>query len=70
MEPQERTQLVTRLLEDATHMQTVLEQAIAAKEREAYTSRRVGILPMMSRLPPRCIPSKSSMKRGKRLHAH
>lgn len=35
MEPQERTQLVTRLLEDATHMQTVLEQAIAAKEREA-----------------------------------
>ena len=35
MEPQERTQLVTRLLEEATHMQTVLEQALAAKEREA-----------------------------------
>jgi hypothetical protein len=35
MEPQERTQLVTRLLEEATRMQTVLEQAIAAKEQEA-----------------------------------
>jgi hypothetical protein len=35
MEPQERTQLVTRLLEEATCMQTVLEQAIAAKEQEA-----------------------------------
>jgi hypothetical protein len=35
MEPQERSQLVTRLLDDATRMQTVLEQAIAAKEREA-----------------------------------
>jgi hypothetical protein len=35
MEPQERTQLVTRLLEEATHMQAVLEQALAAKEREA-----------------------------------
>ena len=35
MEPQERSQLVTRLLEEATRMQTVLEQAIAAKEREA-----------------------------------
>jgi hypothetical protein len=35
MEPQERTQLVTRLLEEATHMQTMLEQALAAKEREA-----------------------------------
>ena len=35
MEPQERTQLVTRLLAEATCMQTVLEQAIAAKEREA-----------------------------------
>jgi len=34
MEPQERTQLVTRLLEEATRMQTVLEQAMAAKERE------------------------------------
>jgi hypothetical protein len=35
MEPQKRTQLVTRLFEEATRMQTVLEQAIAAKEREA-----------------------------------
>jgi hypothetical protein len=35
MEPQERSQLVTRLLEEATRMQTLLEQAIAAKEREA-----------------------------------
>ena len=35
MEPEERSQLVTRLLEEATRMQTVLEQAIAAKEREA-----------------------------------
>jgi hypothetical protein len=35
MEPQERIQLVTRLLEDATRMQTVLKQALAAKEREA-----------------------------------
>jgi hypothetical protein len=35
MEPQERTQLVTRLLEEATRMQTLLEQAIDAKEREA-----------------------------------
>jgi hypothetical protein len=35
MEPQERTQLITRLLEDATRMQTVLEQALAGKEREA-----------------------------------
>jgi hypothetical protein len=35
MEPQERTQLVTRLLEEATRMQTVLEQAMAAKEQEA-----------------------------------
>ena len=35
MEPQERTQLVTRLLEEATRMQTLLEQAIAAKEQEA-----------------------------------
>src|SRR5688572_26211994 len=35
MEPQERTQFVTRLLEDATRMQTVLEQALAAKEQEA-----------------------------------
>jgi len=35
MEPEERTQLVTRLLAEATRMQTVLEQAIAAKEREA-----------------------------------
>jgi len=34
MEPQERTQLVTRLLEEATHMHTVLEQAIAAKAQE------------------------------------
>ena len=35
MEPQERSQLVTRLLAEATRMQTVLEQAIIAKEREA-----------------------------------
>ena len=35
MEPQERSQLVTRLLEEATRMQTVLEQATAAKEQEA-----------------------------------
>ena len=35
MEPQDRTQLVTRLLEEATRMQTVLEQAMAAKEQEA-----------------------------------
>ena len=35
MEPQERIQLVTRLLEEATCMQTVLEQAIAAKAQEA-----------------------------------
>ena len=35
MEPQERSQLVTRLLEEATCMQTVLEQAITAKEQEA-----------------------------------
>ena len=35
MEPQERTQLITRLLEEATHMQTVLGQAIAAKEQAA-----------------------------------
>ena len=35
MEPQERRQYVTGLLEEATRMQTVLEQAIAAKEREA-----------------------------------
>jgi|GraSoiStandDraft_57_1057295.scaffolds.fasta_scaffold156932_2 hypothetical protein len=35
MEPQERTQLVTRLLEEATRMQTLLEQAITAKEWEA-----------------------------------
>ena len=35
MEPQERTQLITRLLEDATHMHTVLEQAMAAKAQEA-----------------------------------
>ena len=35
MEPQERRELVTQLLEEATRMQTVLEQAIAAKEREA-----------------------------------
>ena len=33
MEPQERRQYVTGLLEEATCMQTVLEQAIAAKER-------------------------------------
>ena len=35
MEPQERRELVTQLLEEATRMQTVLEQAIAAKEQEA-----------------------------------
>jgi len=35
MEPQERSQLVTRLLAEATRKQTVLEQAIIAKEREA-----------------------------------
>jgi hypothetical protein len=35
MEPQERRQLVTRLLEEATGMQTVLEQALTDKEREA-----------------------------------
>ena len=35
MEPQERTQLVTQLLEEATRRQTVLEQAMAAKEQEA-----------------------------------
>jgi len=35
MEPQERSQLVTHLLEEATRMQTVLEQAITDKEREA-----------------------------------
>ena len=35
MEPQERSQLVTRLLEEATRMQAMLEQAMAAKEREA-----------------------------------
>ena len=35
MEPQERRQLVTLLLEETTRMQTVLEQAIAAKEQEA-----------------------------------
>ena len=35
MEPQERRQYVTGLLEEATRMQTLLEQAIAAKEREA-----------------------------------
>ena len=35
MEPQERSQLVTRHLEEATRMQTVLEQATAAKEQEA-----------------------------------
>jgi hypothetical protein len=35
MEPQERTQLITRLLEDATHLHTVLKQAMAAKEQEA-----------------------------------
>ena len=35
MEPQERSQLVTRLLEEATRMQTLLEQAMAAKEQEA-----------------------------------
>jgi hypothetical protein len=34
MEPQERSQLVTGLLAEATRMQTVLEQAIIAKERE------------------------------------
>ena len=34
MAPEERTQLVTRLLAEATRMQTVLEQAITAKERE------------------------------------
>jgi hypothetical protein len=42
MEPQERSQLVTRLLEEATRMQTVLEQAIAAKEREAAHSEASG----------------------------
>jgi hypothetical protein len=35
MELQERSQLVTRLLDEATRMQTVLKQAMAAKEREA-----------------------------------
>jgi hypothetical protein len=35
MEPQERTQLISRLLDDATHMHTVLEQAMAAKAQEA-----------------------------------
>ena len=35
MEPQERSQLVTRLLEEATRMQAMLEQAMAVKEREA-----------------------------------
>jgi hypothetical protein len=35
MEPQERSQLVTRLLTEATRVQTVLEQAIIATEREA-----------------------------------
>ena len=35
MEPQERSQLVTRLLAEATRKQSVLEQAIFAKEREA-----------------------------------
>jgi hypothetical protein len=35
MAPHERTQLVTRLLEEATRMQTVLEQAIVAKAQEA-----------------------------------
>jgi|RhiMethySRZTD1v2_1073278.scaffolds.fasta_scaffold800401_2 hypothetical protein len=37
MEPQERRQYVTGLLEEATCMQTVLEQAIAAKERALST---------------------------------
>jgi len=35
MEPQERTQLITHLLDEATHMHTVLEQALAAKAQEA-----------------------------------
>ena len=37
MEPQERRQYVTGLLEEATRMQTVLEQATAAKERALST---------------------------------
>jgi hypothetical protein len=35
MEPQERTQLLTRLLAEATHLHTVLEQAMAAKVQAA-----------------------------------
>ena len=35
MEPEERRQLFTGLLAEATRMQTVLKQALAAKEREA-----------------------------------
>jgi len=34
MEPEERNECVTRLLAEATRMQTVLEQAITAKEQK------------------------------------
>lgn len=44
MEPQERSQLVTRLLEEATRMQTVLEQATAAKEQEAAQIEASGVI--------------------------
>ena len=37
MEPQERRQYVTGLLEEGACMQTVLEQAIAAQERALST---------------------------------
>jgi hypothetical protein len=49
-------------------MQTVLEQAITATEREAAHIEASGHITMMSRLPPRCIPSKSSVTRGTKLY--
>jgi hypothetical protein len=45
MAPHERTQLVTRLLEEATRMQTVLEQAIVAKAQEAAHVEASGHIP-------------------------
>jgi hypothetical protein len=52
MEPQERTECVRRLLEEATRMQTLLEQAIAATEREAATIEARGPIPDDAPTPP------------------
>ena len=43
MEPQERRQLVTRLLEEATCMQTVLEQAIKPSPQSPKGRKTRGI---------------------------